>query len=147
MTLATEIASTTRKLSLIVGLSPFGFTSAGGNVLGVRVSKSFDSPVPVATITVDAIHSSIQRGDRVIIDAGYNGLRQRIFTGWVIDRAYGIESSDINCAGQMYLLSRINDLTERDVDGLNVKTAIDSLFTAAGAPGAFVGVNKIRKTH
>ena len=58
MTLATEIASTTRKLSLLVGLSPFGFTSAGGNVLGVRVSKSFDSPVPVATITVDAIHSS-----------------------------------------------------------------------------------------
>src|SRR3990167_782478 len=109
MTLATEIASTTRTLSLLVGLSPFAFTSVGSNVLGVRVSKSFDSPVPVATITVDTIHASVRRGDRVIIEAGYNGLRQRIFTGYVIDRAHGTESSDINCVGLTYLLARINE--------------------------------------
>lgn len=141
MALADEIASISRRLTLLVGLSPFGLTSAGSNVLGVRVSKSFDSPVPVATITVDTIHASVKRGDRVIIDVGYNGLRQRIFTGYVIDRAYGTTSSDINCAGQLYQLSRMNDLTERSVDGVTVKAAIDALFTAAGAPGSFVGVD------
>ncbi|HLF79657.1 MAG TPA: hypothetical protein VJB57_19420 [Dehalococcoidia bacterium] len=146
MSLTTEIASTTRVLALRVRIANILISASDPNnevgipgILSVRVSKSLDSPVPVATITVNRIPIWIKRGYPVTIDAGYNGLYRRIFTGYVINRSKGTEAGDIECAGQMYQLSRINDLTERDVTGDNVKDAISGLFTAAGGTTAFVG--------
>src|SRR3990167_1116370 len=146
MSLTTEIASTTRVLALRVRIANILISASDPNnevgipgILSVRVSKSLDSPVPVATITVKRIPIWIKRGYPVTIDAGYNGLYRRIFTGYVINRSKGTEAGDIECAGQMYQLSRINDLTERDVTGDNVKDAISGLFTAAGGTTAFVG--------
>lgn len=139
MALADNISAITRILSLNVRIAgvrlrPVDATDPGGvpAMLRLRISKSLDSPVPVATITVNRMPTWINRGQTVTIDLGFGGLRTRVFTGTVQDRAAGAEESDINCTGRLFAAFRTVEIPERSVDGLTVEAALENVLDYVG---------------
>ncbi len=144
MSLTDEILATERDLYLQVRLKdgiviqPSDPTSSAGvpGVAGLQISKSFSAPVPVASLTVNRIPDWVIRGMEVKIDLGYNGLFKRVFTGSVQDRSHGIGTSIVNCAGKLYKLFRSIEIPSRDVDGLNVKTAIEAILDDVDIPAS-----------
>lgn len=135
MTLTTEIAKTTRDLVFAVVIDgtliqPHDETSLTGTpgLLGLTLSKSFDSPVPTASIKLNRIPNWITRGSLVQVYLGYNGQFVRVFNGTVQDRSDGTTESFLNCVGNLWKLFRGIEISERDLTGLNVKTALEDIL-------------------
>ncbi|MDP2659353.1 MAG: PKD domain-containing protein, partial [Dehalococcoidia bacterium] len=140
MTLADEIAKKTRRLSQNISINGVRINpsqQASGStvpgVTGLTLQKSIDSPCPTCNITVDNIPAWVERGHLVEIDLGYNGLTQRVFTGYVQDRAHAINGSSINCAGKLFAAYRTVQIPERDMTG-------DATCDAMGDILDYVGV-------
>lgn len=138
MALRDEVDKITRELHLRVRIGgtqirPVDPTSETGvpGILGLQVAKSFDSPVPVVSVTVNRIPAWINRGQKVEIELGYNGHWQRVFTGTVQDRSHGVRRSDINCAGTLHKLFRGIEIPSRIV-GANTKVAIEAILDDIG---------------
>jgi len=136
MGLTESIAASTHQLTLDVyvgGIRMEGYGSNAG-VSGVTITKSLDSPVPVCTITLDHIPNfvSFKRGALVTVDVGYDGYTKRLFTGYLQDRSYGVESSSIHCLGMLWTAFRTVEIPERDVTGDTVEHAIDDILADVG---------------
>lgn len=144
MTLAQNTLLSTRVLTYFVRIYTTVGTYNGANVLilpnnptaatgtpginAIRISKSFDSPVPVCQIDLNRCSSWIKRGMGVTVDVGYNGLTQRLFTGFVQDRGRGIGSGTIICMGRLWTAFRTVQIGQRDVDGVTVSSAIGTIL-------------------
>lgn len=148
MSLTTEVAKSTRTLTYFVRIYTTVGTYSGANVLlqaanptsatgtpgvvGIRVSKSFDSPVPVCTLDLNRVPTWITRGMGVTVDVGYNGLTQRIFTGFVQSRERGVGAGTINCMGRLWSAFRTVQIGSRSVDGVTVSSAIGTILDYVG---------------
>lgn len=81
MSLATAVYDTTQQPTCNVYIGGVLMT-----VLSVRGQESYDSPVPTVDLELAAIPSWVQRGQSVIINAGYGNDTIRAFTGGVLAR-------------------------------------------------------------
>lgn len=139
MALSTKVFNITRKLEYQVivdgvWLLPEDPTEPTGKpgVLGFRIRKSLDSPVPAATITVNRLPKWALRGDQFEINLGFDGEMARVFNGFVQDRAPGVPDSEINAAGRLFSVYRTVQITDRDVNGQTVQVAIETLLDDMG---------------
>ncbi len=148
MSLATETAKSTRILTYFVRIYTTPGTYSGANVLlqatdptsatgvpgidGIRISKSFDSPVPVCQLDLNRVPTWITRGQGVTVDVGYNGLTQRLFTGFIQSRERGIGKGSLQCMGRLWTAFRTVQIGERDLDGDTVETAIGDILDYVG---------------
>lgn len=148
MSLATETAKSTRNLTYFVRIYTTPGTYSGANVLilpvdptsadgvpaieGIRISKSFDSPVPTCQIDLSRVPAWITRGMGVTVDVGYNGLTQRLFTGFLQSRERRVGRGTIQCMGRLWTAFRTVQIGERDVDGDTVATAIEDILDYVG---------------
>ncbi len=148
MSLATETAKSTRVLTYFVRIYTTPGTYSGANVLliatdptsatgvpgvdGIRISKSFDSPVPVCQLDLSRVPTWITRGQGVTVDVGYNGLTQRLFTGFIQSRERRVGKGSVQCMGRLWTAFRTVQITERDVNGDTVETAIGDILDYVG---------------
>ena len=136
MGLTEEIAKSTHSLTLnvyVAGIILEGYGSSPG-ISSLTISKSLDSAVPVCTMTLDHMpnYASFVRGASVTVDIGYNGLTERVFTGYLQDRSYGVESCTIHCLGMLWSAFRTVEIPERDVTGDTVEEAIEDVLKDVG---------------
>jgi hypothetical protein len=148
MTLTTETAKSTRSLTYFVRIYTTVGTYSGANVLvlpvdptsadgvpgieSIRISKSFDSPVPVCQLELSRVPAWIRRGMGVTVDVGYNGLTQRLFTGFIQSRERKVGRGTLQCMGRLWTAFRTVQIGDRDVDGITVSTAIGNILDYVG---------------
>ena len=151
--LAELLADPSRHLSMQVWIGrvlirPSSPTDPDGvpGVSSIRISKSYSSPNPVATIGVNKIPDWVLTGQQLVIRLGYNNQFHYVFNGTVQSREpkTGGETHQIIGTGQLLNAFRKTEIGERDVDGLTVQQAISSLLDAAGVgtrlPGRFLNI-------
>ncbi|MDP9192307.1 MAG: glycoside hydrolase [Acidobacteriota bacterium] len=148
MALADETLKTTHTVTYFVRIYTTPGTYSGANVLlqasdpnsatgvpgieGIRISKSFDSPVPVCQLDLSRVPTWITRGQGVTVDVGYNGLTQRLFTGFIQSRERGVGKGSIQCMGRLWTAFRTVQIGERSVDGDTVEQAIEDILDYVG---------------
>lgn len=148
MTLATETAKSTRNLTYFVRIYTTPGTYSGANVLlqatdptsasgvpgidAIRISKSFDSPVPVCQFDLSRVPTWIRRGMGVTVDVGYNGLTQRLFTGFIQSRERTVGKGTVQCMGRLWTAFRTIEIGSRSVDGVTVSSAIGTILDYVG---------------
>ncbi len=141
MTLKDEVDKPTRKLEIEVwlGLTPLRAqidpTGADGvpGIISLKVSKSIDNPVPVASVTVNRIPNWIQLGHQMIVVLGYNGQGAMVFKGTVQDRAHGDLDGQINAVGGLFSMFRTVQIPAQDFSGgaVTTKLAIEQVLDYA----------------
>lgn len=139
MALADKIFNITRRLEMqvivngvwLVSNNPTEPTGTPG-VVALQTSRSFDSPVPVCTVTVNRIPEWIQRGQSVEVNLGFGGEMVRAFTGHLLDREPGYEAGRLNCGGRLHAAFRSIELPDRDVTGKTTKEAIEEILDYVG---------------
>lgn len=148
MPLSTETAKSTRNLTYFVRIYTTPGTYSGASVLlqatdptsatgvpgidGIRISKSFDSPVPVCQLDLNRVPTWITRGQGVTVDVGYNGLTQRLFTGFIQSRERGVGKGSVQCMGRLWTAFRTVQIGSRSVDGDTVEQAIEDILDYVG---------------
>lgn len=150
MTLADSIATTSgRTLYSQVRINDIPLSGSPSVVTGaltpynqpgirsISIRKSFDSPVPVCTIETTRLPASIVRGQVVEVDLGFDGLYNRVFTGWVqsVEPEHG--AGKITCSGRLYGLFRMSETSERDLDGLTVQQALENILDYVGITSSY----------
>lgn len=82
------IYSTTQHPVVLVSINGVLFSSSQfpHTILSVRGQESYDSPVPTVDIELSSLPDWVQRGQPVLINAGFDPWLQRMFTGGVLAR-------------------------------------------------------------
>jgi len=138
MTLADSILATDRKLTLEIRINNVLFTpndptSATGipAMSEVRITNRIGTGA-LCTFEVNRTPSWITLGMPVTVDIGYDGFKNRRFTGTVQDRGKGIGRGRINCVGVLNPLFRTSIIPDRDITGQTTATALGNLLTYVG---------------
>lgn len=102
----------------------------------VQISKSLKSPVPVCTVDVNRISQFIKRGHILTVDAGYNGLKKRIFSGRIQDRSRGVARGSIHAMGTSYPVFRTTQIPSRNFDAKTVLQGLTEILDYVGIPAS-----------
>lgn len=148
MTLADNVLLSSRTLTLAVRIYTTPGTYSGASVLlqannptaatgtpgvvGVRVTKSLDSPVPVCELELNRVPTWLTRGMGVSVDVGYNGVTNRIFTGFLQSRERSVGAGRITAMGRLWSAFRTVQIGSRSVDGVTVSSAIGTILDYVG---------------